>query len=883
MFDADPNFYDSPLDTNDLQDSRSLAVKIIGPNKRVLELGAATGRVTAALKANGCEVIAVERDATAARRLREICPVIEGDVEQISLERHLDSAKFDVVLAGDFLEHLQDPVELLIEVRQFIGPGGFLLSSIPNISHGSVRLGLLNGKFEYGEKGILDRTHLRFFTLDSIRQMFTEAGYRIECIQRLSADPFVEPFTGRQAVEPAKIAPEVRRSVEDDTESATVQFMIRAVSDGTPRTVRKKAELGEQLAQLEDRAREQEEELKKLCAERPELVRRAEETQATLEAVINSIGWKALNRARDFRGRWLPTGSLRHKLYLRAMQPVRRRLHASGAARADHGPRTYERWLATHEHPPAEPAKEIAAFLYKPKISIITPVYNPAVRWLRKCVESVLSQSYPDWQLCLCDDASTDPEVKEVLQEYAAAEPRIALHTSRQNQGISLASNNALSLAAGEFIALLDHDDELNPHALFWAVKLLQGHQDSDVIYSDEDKLELDGTRSEPFFKPEWSPEYLESCMYTGHLTLYRRALVEQVGGFRAGYEGSQDHDLMLRVTQRTKSIHHIPKILYHWRKAEGSAAGTSDAKPYAFVAARKALTDYASSKFPGAQVTEGAHKGQFRVKYPVNVAEKVSIIIPTRDKMAILKTCIDSIASKTLYPNYEIIIVDNNSAEPRTREYLNSLPYRVIPFNEEFNFSKLNNFAAREATGKYLLFLNNDTEVISGEWMTAMLEWCQQPEIGAVGAKLIYPNQTIQHAGVVLGLGGVAGHALAGLPKDTPAYFGVSHMIRNWAAVTAACMMVRRETFDSVGGFDEHLKVAFNDVDFCLRLLKRGLRNLVTPFAQLYHHESASRGFSLDPQEVGYMKRTWGPLLDHDPYYNPNLTLHGGDFGLRW
>jgi O-antigen biosynthesis protein len=882
MFEPDTNFYDSPLDANNLRDSRSLAVSIIGEKKHVLELGAATGRVTEALKANGCEVVAVERDACAARRLREICPVIEGDVEQISLERRLDGTKFDVVLAGDFLEHLQDPVQLLKEVRPYIGAGGFLLASIPNVSHGSVRLALLHGKFEYAEKGILDRTHLRFFTLESIRQMFAEAGYRIDSVQRLTADPFIEPFTGKPAIDPAQLTPDVRRSIEDDAECATVQFMIRAVPDGTARPARKKPEVLEQLARAEERLKEQDWELNTLRSERNDLIRRSEETQATLEAVINSIGWKALNRVREFRGRWLPTGSLRHKLYVRAMQPVRLRLHA-GPGRTDHGPQTYERWLAKHEPLPDNTAEQISEFAYKPNISIITPVYNPEVRWLRRCIESVVRQSYPDWQLCLCDDASTNPEVRKLLQQYAAAEPRIALHLSAQNQGISLASNHALALATGEFVALLDHDDELSPDALFWAVKLLQGHRDADVIYSDEDKLELDGTRSEPFFKPDWSPEYLESCMYTGHLTFYRRSLLEAVGGFRAGYEGSQDHDLMLRVTQQTGSIHHLPKILYHWRKAEGSAAGTSDAKPYAFVAARKALTDYARHKFPGAQVIEGTHKGQFRVKYPVNVAEKVSVIIPTRDKMPILKTCLDSIATRTAFPNYEILIVDNNSVEPRTREYLDQLPYRVLRFNEEFNFSKLNNFAAREATGKYLLFLNNDTEVITREWMTAMLEWCQQAEIGAVGAKLIYPNQTIQHAGVVLGLGGVAGHALAGLPKDTPTYFGVSHMVRNWAAVTAACMMVRREVFDAVGGFDEKLKVAFNDVDLCLRILQQGLRNLVTPFAQLYHYESASRGFSLDPQEVGYMKRTWGALLENDPYYNPNLTLHGGEFGLRW
>jgi len=339
----------------------------------------------------------------------------------------------------------------------------------------------------------------------------------------------------------------------------------------------------------------------------------------------------------------------------------------------------------------------------------------------------------------------------------------------------------------------------------------------------------------------------------------------------------------MLRVSARTRSIHHIPKILYHWRKASGSAAGDTGAKPYAYIAARRALTERVKQIDPGAEVFDTVCQGRYRVKYSVDPNDKVSIIIPTRDKVPILKTCLGSIVSKTNHPTYEILIVDNNSSEPRAVEYLAALPYRVLRFEEEFNFSKINNFASRHANGQYLLFLNNDTEVISREWMTAMLEWCQQPEIGAVGAKLIYPNQTIQHTGVVLGIGGVAGHILPGLPKDSLHHFGVSQVTRNWAAVTAACMMVRRDVFAAVGGFDVRLKVAFNDVDLCLRLLERGLRNVVTPFAQLYHHESASRRFSLDPVEVGFMKSRWERLLENDPYYNPNLTLHGGDFGLRW
>ena len=701
-------------------------------------------------------------------------------------------------------------------------------------------------------------------------------------------------MSGQAVAAPQTLSPDVRRLIEDDAESLTVQFIVRAKPN--PKYVvsaePKAKKLGERVVQAEEEVSRKQKELQHLLverdamqqmqAERDGMQRRLEQTQATLEAVINSVGWKALNRFRDFRGHWLPTGSLRHKAYLKVIQPLRSRLHAA-APTAHPGAKTYKRWLELHEQEPPEVEKDIAGFVFRPTVSVITPVYNPEIRWLRKCIESVRAQSYREWQLCLCDDASTNPEVRRVLEEYAGADRRIRLHRSPKNQGISLASNAAMALAEGEYIALLDHDDEIAPDALYWAVKLLQQHRDADIIYSDEDKLEPDGSRSEPFFKPDWSPEYLQSCMYTGHLTFYRRSLVERVGGFRAGFEGSQDHDLMLRASEHTNAIHHIPKILYHWRKAEGSAAGTSDAKPYAFAAAKRALADFGAKRRPGAEVVEGAWKGQFRVRYPVKEDEKISVIIPTRDKLPVLRACLNSIAGKTSYRNYEILIVNNNSREAETLQYLESAPHRVLQFSEEFNFSRINNFAVRHASGKYLLFLNNDTEVISPEWMTSMLEWAQQPEIGAVGAKLIYPNQTIQHVGVVLGLGGVAGHPLTGEPKDTARYFGVGQMTRNWAAVTAACMMVRREAFEAIGGFDEELKVAFNDVDLCLQLLRRGLHNLVTPYAQLYHRESASRGYTLDPKEVGYMKSKWGALLENDPYYNPNLTLQAGDFGLRW
>jgi GT2 family glycosyltransferase len=461
------------------------------------------------------------------------------------------------------------------------------------------------------------------------------------------------------------------------------------------------------------------------------------------------------------------------------------------------------------------------------------------------------------------------------LETFAGRDPRIKVSFLPRNSGISIASNTALALATGQYVGLLDHDDELAPDALFQVVQLLQTHPEADVIYSDEDKLDSRGRRCDPFFKPDWSPEYLLACMYTCHLSVYRRAVLEAVGGFRPGFEGSQDYDLMLRVTERTQNIFHIPRVLYHWRKHSGSTAASALAKRPSSDAGRRALEEHMQRRGIEAVVIND-EPSRYRVRPRLCGTPKISVIIPIKDKVPLLQRCLQSIETKTQYGNYEIIVADNGSVEPPTREYLARLRHRVVSVPGPFNFSRINNVAVQHATGDYLLFLNNDTEVISGEWLTAMLEVCQWPEIGIVGAKLLFPNDTVQHAGVLLGIGGVgvAGHCSLYLPASHRGYFDSVSRTRNYSAVTAACMMIRRSVFEQVGGFYEDLPTAYGDVDLCLRVRNAGYRIVYTPYTKLYHYESSSRGYGIDPHDVAIMKGRWGAALTSDPFYNPNLSL---------
>jgi O-antigen biosynthesis protein len=546
----------------------------------------------------------------------------------------------------------------------------------------------------------------------------------------------------------------------------------------------------------------------------------------------------------------------------------------------------YPRWLNKHrptQQQLAQAAKTAATFPYQPLISILTPTFNTDSEILRSCIRSVQAQAYPNWELCICDDGSSSEATRRVITECAEHDTRIRTAFLRENVGIAEATNAALGMATGEFIGLLDHDDELSPDALFENVRLLQENLRADVIYSDEDKLDADGHYCEPFFKPDWSPELLLSSMYTCHFSLYRRQLVETVGGFRPGFEGAQDYDLMLRVIEHSDRIFHVPKILYHWRKSPHSSAGDAQAKSGSTDAGLLALREHLQRVELQAEVFATDRPNSYRVRPSIRGNPLISIIIPHKDLPVLLDRCIQSINARTTYRNYELIIVDNGSSTPQAQKYLSALPYRIIYLNEPFNFARMNNLAARECRGEYLLLLNDDTEVIAPGWLTAMLGYAQLSEIGAVGAKLYYPQDSIQHAGVVLGMRGIAGHWLYRFPGSSRGYFNSLHSVRNVSAVTAACVLLRREVFECLGGFDEKLAVSYNDVDLCLRIRQAGYRIVWVPEAELYHCEFATRPKVLDYQEVEYMKKKWGTVLLDDPYYNPNLTLESGGLALRF
>lgn len=538
----------------------------------------------------------------------------------------------------------------------------------------------------------------------------------------------------------------------------------------------------------------------------------------------------------------------------------------------------------------------IQSLEYKPKLSVIMPVYNPVPEFLIQAIESVKNQLYDNWELCIADDKSSNSNVLPIIDRYSREDSRIHKIFREKNGHISEASNSALACANGDFIVLLDQDDILAEHALFYIAKAINENSEADLIYSDEDKITEDGVRYEPYFKSDFDPLLFMAQNMISHLGAYRTSLVKEIGGFRVGLEGSQDWDLALRVYENSsrKKIHHIPRVLYHWRAAKGSTALSVGEKDYAINAGRKAVSEYLARTGHKASVIpapEAPHLN--RVIFERKYKGLISIIIPTRDKSDILSDCIDSIISRSSYPNYEFIIVDNGSVEDATLRYLNSLPaniFKIIRDDEPFNFSRLNNLAAVKANGEILCFVNNDIEIITPDWMEEMASFAVQNSIGCVGARLWYPNGELQHGGVLLGIGGVASHAHYKTLKGHQGYFGRAVLHQEYSAVTAAVLMMRKEIFNAIDGFDEKLAVAFNDVDLCLRVKQAGYRNVWTPYAQMVHHESKSRGTEDTPEKLlrfqrenEFMNKRWEKVLNQDPAYNPNLCLAAVDFELAW
>ena len=536
-------------------------------------------------------------------------------------------------------------------------------------------------------------------------------------------------------------------------------------------------------------------------------------------------------------------------------------------------------------------------FGYMPKFSIVIPVYKTPEKFLKEMLDSIVEQTYANWELCIADGSPAGESVETVLKKYAEKDARIRYQVLGENRGISGNTNAALEMAEGDFIVLADHDDRLTPNALFECAKKLNENENCDVLYSDEDKLDMDGDELfDPHFKPDFNIDLLCSVNYICHLFVVSHDLAAQVGGFRQEYDGAQDYDFIFRCTEKAKEICHIPKVLYHWRCHKDSTASNPESKLYAFDAGARAIMDhYKRVGIEAERVEKGVDYGIYHSVYKIQGEPLVSIIIPNKDHYTDLDLCLRAIETRATYRNVEFIIVENNSTEKETFEYYEKIQkefsnVHVVTWEREFNYSAINNFGVTFAKGEYLLFLNNDTELIAENFIEEMLGLCQREDVGAVGARLLYQDDTIQHAGVVVGFGGIAGHTFIGLHKAENSYFHRAMSTQDYSAVTAACLMTKKALFDEVGGFTEKLAVAFNDIDYCMKVRASNHLVVYNPYALLYHYESKSRGLEDTPEKVARFNREikifserWPEILkDGDPYYNPNLTLRKSNFALR-
>jgi GT2 family glycosyltransferase/2-polyprenyl-3-methyl-5-hydroxy-6-metoxy-1,4-benzoquinol methylase len=1068
-----------PLDPNGNDSLAKIACQIV-PGAVVLDIGCAVGELGRYLtEQKHCVVDGIEANPDAAAIARRFYrQVWEVDLETASLAELLGESRYQYIVCADVLEHLRDPGQLLRRIANFLTPGGKLLISIPNVGHLGVFLGLLSGDFRYREEGLLDQTHLRFFTQRSFLRLLAENGFSGRVVDRTIIDLQHSEFSSIP-LEP--IGSSLLREMQSWDDSITYQFIVEAhpqeaganviplisidqsaphgprfacqvfwrsndepftesrsqciylpvgmerqrvtftLPKGVVQSLRfdpadwkgflrlyamrlldgaeclwtwdgnietllretlhsifpaplKTGEKGAVLSLLDEdpwlelpvpaellsRAEHLEvelswpmsadyvavqEEWEDLLKQNQRLATELEATQQSsqaqadelnaalraaeeqnqrlateLESMLRSHSWKLTKPLRITVGSLrssirtsrllLAPGKQGHEhrytfartLYHRMPLPgrVKRALRSPGKrflAGAMHN--DYEEWIRQYdtltEADRVAIRAHIASFTKPPTFSVVMPTYNTQEKFLRKAIESVLGQIYPYWELCIADDASPLPHVRRVLEEYARKDSRIKLVFREQNGHICAASNSALEVATGDYVALLDHDDVLAEHALYWMAAEIMAHPEAELLYSDEDKISEKDRRCDPYFKPDWNPELLIGQNYISHLGVYKRERVLRLGGFRQGFEGSQDWDLVLRFTDDLppEKIRHIPAVLYHWRMLAGSTASDLSAKPYVVNAAKKAITE--SLQRRGEEFSlDSACNGAFHLpRFSINSTPQVSIIIPTRNGLSDLRQCLNSL-SLTEYPCTEILVIDNQSDDADTLDYLAEIErrsgYRVLRYPYPFDYAAMHNWAVPQAHGEYICLLNNDTEVITPQWLHEMLGQARRQGIGAVGAKLLYADGTVQHGGVMLGIGGIAGHAHKNIPKNSCGHFGRAALVQDFSAVTGACLTIRKSHWVQVGGMASELTVAFNDVDLCLRLREAGLRNVWLPQAVLYHHESKSRGSDIHPEKLrrfalehAYMQWRWGSVLHSDPAYNPNLTLEREDFSLAW
>jgi O-antigen biosynthesis protein len=945
---------------------------MIGSNKRVVDFGCGTGYLSWVLNKQGCTVTGVEINPHAAKIAEKYCQeVIVSDLDFVSVKDILPHQEFDVAIFGDILEHLRNPWQVLRDVKQVLKKDGYIVASIPNIAHGAIRLALLQGKFDYMELGILDNTHLRFFTRKSVESLFEDSGYLVNKIERTRL-PIVTNTPLVPKISRDDFDNNIFKLVEESSESETLQFIIMATPDTingrynqlsdrysnllqeSEKTQLQLQQTQQELTQSQLQIQQTQQELTRsqlqLQQTQQELTQsqlQIQQTQAELErsqitqtqtqlqdilsqlqqtqmelerskATILAMGsskfwylrkiWFALRRNIGLKNDDIP---LQKNLFIKSVKLIetfnklkriwRERgtegtvnfIYASFqtkfSSQTDYQKLIQENCLTRQDI--ANAHRQIEKWQLIPKFSVILPVYNVDAQWLKKAIESVINQIYPHWELCIADDASPSPHIRKILTHYSELDERIKVVFRTENANISAASNSALEIATGDYIALLDHDDELAINALFENAKLINQHPEADFIYSDEDKIDIKGKRRDPFFKPDWSPEYFHSCMYTCHLGVYRTSIIKEIGAFRSEYDGSQDYDLVLRVVEKTKNIYHIPKILYHWRIIPSSVTSGEEAKPWAYIAAQKSLEDMLNrSEYPG-HVEKTERAGFWQVRRDIQGEPSISIIIPSAAKtidtsnghLCLLENCIRSIEKISTYRHFEIIVVDGYDIPETVLANIAGENIQLVRCANKFNFSERINLGAAHAKSEYLLLLNDDTEVITSNWLELMLELSQQKEIAAVGAKLLFPNGKIQHAGVTI-LNGNPGHVFYGCEKEHPGYFCSNIVNRNYLGVTGACLMMRKEVFEELGGLDEEFPLNYNDVDLCLKAHQAGYRNVVTPFVELIHYESVSRGEGLKPGEWEKLNNKWKHYLNglnKDPYYNPNLSNKNANFEL--
>lgn len=898
--------------------SQAKAIHMVGWNKRVLEVGPATGSMTALMQQRGCRVTGIEIDPEAAKSASQYCEeMIVGDVETLDLEEALGDGQFDMILFADVLEHLVDPGRTLRRLSPYLAPDGSICASIPNIAHGSVRLALLAGDFDYEEKGLLDETHLRFFNRAGIEELFAGNGFAVTEWERVEVDLFSTELGIRAEDYPRSLIDSIRRSPE----YLTYQFVVRArPSDGADLLAHRDLdehrshvkdmfeplweaelkvwELQQVMHGLHGAVQSLEHELSHRDTHVAQLEARAGDLQHRLDLIVNRTNYQLWQKLVTKLDELAPWGTRRRRLILMPGYAVRILLEKGPGGLLKHllrvwhwGPRLFQKAMHPSAAAPRDRYKvwedlyvlspqlikamqrKAKKFTHQPYVSIVMPVYNPDPRWLEEAIQSVIGQIYTKWELCIADDGSTRKGVSEVLDRFAGLDSRVKVQYLDRNQGITAASSAALEMATGDYVGFLDHDDELKANALYQVVKTLNERPELDYIYSDLDHKTAEGELKDPFRKPDWSPDLLRSCNYVTHFSVFSKTILDKVGGFRPGFDGSQDWDLVLRVTEATDRIEHIRACLYTWRQVPGSAARSGGEKPWAHEAAKRAIADSLRREGADATVEPGPYLGYYRVKYRIVGAPLVSIIVPMRDRLDLLRTCIASIRERTTWSNYEIVIVDNDSREQQTLDYLESFPGRVVRHPGPFNFSQIINHGAAEVSGDYLLLLNNDTEVITPGWIEAMLEHAQRDEVAAVGARLLFRDGRAQHEGVIVGPGnGLAGNV------DYENYFGLGRCIHNASAVTGACMLTRAEVFHELAGFDEKLTVAYNDVDYCLRAGEKGYRILYTPYAELYHDEAATRGHTQGDhrahpvEDEEYFRLRWSGYAD--PFDPPSLKI---------